>query len=570
MPLGTGASPGIAMGKAFVIENEPLKVEKTNIESIEKEIEILLSALAESKIELEKIKEKAYAELGEDKALIFEAHIMILDDVELLESTSKKIKGNINASYALKETADEFIAIFEAMENEYMRERAVDIKDVTDRVLRKITGQSITDLAVLEEEVILIANDLTPSDTAIMDKSKVLGLLTNIGGRTSHTAIMARSLEIPAIVGLKNITKTVKDNDFIIFDGDKGIVEINPSEETLIKYKEMKVAYERGIKELEEMKGKESITYDKRKVELAGNIGTPDDVPGLLRNDAEGVGLYRTEFIYMNRETMPSEEEQYISYKKVLEAMGSKPVIIRTLDIGGDKKLPYLDIGEELNPFLGYRAIRLCLREPEIFKIQLRALLRASIFGNLKIMFPMISSLEELLEAKAILNEVKEKLTKENIDFSKDVEVGIMIEVPSAAIISDILAEHVDFFSIGTNDLIQYTCAVDRMNEKIEHLYQPFNPGVLRLIKTVIENGHRKAIWVGMCGEVAGDMRLIPLLIGMGLDEFSMSPISILHARRLIRSLSYEKCKKIANEALALGSAKEIEGFMEKMNSNLN
>lgn len=569
MLIGTGASPGIAIGKALIIENEPLKIEKKHIDNIEKEKETLINALNESKTELEKIKTKAFSELGEEKASIFEAHIMILEDPELIEMTNTKIEGNVNAAYALKETADEFIAIFEVMENEYMRERAADIKDVTDRVLRKITGQKITDLAVLDEEVILVAHDLTPSDTAIMDKSKVMGFLTNIGGRTSHTAIMARSLEIPAVVGLKNITKEVKNNDLVILNGETGIIEINPEEETISKYKELKEAYERDIKALEEMKGQESITSDGRKVEIAGNIGTPDDVPGLLRNDAEGVGLYRTEFIYMNRETMPTEEEQYISYKKVLEAMGEKPIVIRTLDIGGDKKLPYLEIGEEMNPFLGYRAIRLCLQEQEIFKIQLRALLRASVHGNLKIMFPMISSLEELLEAKYILNEVKEDLKNENIEFSQDIEVGIMIEIPSAAIISDILAKHVDFFSIGTNDLIQYTCAVDRMNEKIENLYQPFNPGVLRLIKTVIENGHKQGIWVGMCGEVAGDMRLIPLLIGMGLDEFSMSPISILHARRLIRSLSYEKCKEIANEALELGTAKEIEDFMAKISKTL-
>jgi len=563
---GTGASPGIALGKALVIENEPLVVEKKEIESTEKEKSRFLEALEKSKEQLKKVREKALKEMGQEKAAIFEAHLMILEDPELIQSTTKKIEDEgLNGEYAFKEITTQFVSIFEAMDNEYMKERAADIRDVSDRVLRNLMDQPIIDLSILDEEVILIAHDLTPSDTATMNKEKVLGFLTNIGGRTSHTAIMARSLEIPAVVGLKDITEKVNTSDFIVLNGETGEVMINPDEEEIQKYKTMKEKYEHEKKELESLKDQPSITPDGRKVELAGNIGTPKDIDGLLKNDAEGVGLYRTEFIYMDRDSMPTEDEQFEAYKEVLESLNPKPIVIRTLDIGGDKELPYLHIDKEMNPFLGYRAIRLCLKDQEIFKTQLRALLRASIYGKLKIMFPMISSLEELLEAKKILNEVKKDLDKEGIEYSKDIEVGMMIEVPSAAIISDILAKHVDFFSIGTNDLIQYTTAVDRMNEKIHYLYNPFNPAVLRLIKMVIDNGHKEGIWVGMCGEMAGDKRMIPILLGMGLDEFSMSPISILPARKLIRSLKHEDMKKVAENVLSMGSAEEIESYLEEI-----
>ncbi|MDK2917712.1 MAG: phosphoenolpyruvate-protein phosphotransferase system enzyme [Candidatus Petromonas sp.] len=566
MMKGTGASPGIALGKALVIENEPLVVEKKEIESTEKEKSRFLEALEKSKEQLKKVREKALKEMGQEKAAIFEAHLMILEDPELIQSTTKKIEDEgLNGEYAFKEITTQFVSIFEAMDNEYMKERAADIRDVSDRVLRNLMDQPIIDLSILDEEVILIAHDLTPSDTATMNKEKVLGFLTNIGGRTSHTAIMARSLEIPAVVGLKDITEKVNTSDFIVLNGETGEVMINPDEEEIQKYKTMKEKYEHEKKELESLKDQPSITPDGRKVELAGNIGTPKDIDGLLKNDAEGVGLYRTEFIYMDRDSMPTEDEQFEAYKEVLESLNPKPIVIRTLDIGGDKELPYLHIDKEMNPFLGYRAIRLCLKDQEIFKTQLRALLRASIYGKLKIMFPMISSLEELLEAKKILNEVKKDLDKEGIEYSKDIEVGMMIEVPSAAIISDILAKHVDFFSIGTNDLIQYTTAVDRMNEKIHYLYNPFNPAVLRLIKMVIDNGHKEGIWVGMCGEMAGDKRMIPILLGMGLDEFSMSPISILPARKLIRSLKHEDMKKVAENVLSMGSAEEIESYLEEI-----
>lgn len=566
MFTGTSASPGIALGKALIVEHEELVIEKKDINSAEEELNKFDSAIEKSIAELSEVKNKALEELGKEKAAIFEAHLMVLDDPELLKSTKDKITGeNLNAEFAFKEIIDQFIAIFEAMDNEYMRERAADIKDVSGRVLRHILGKTVVDLATLEEEVILVAPDLTPSDTATMNKDKVLGFLTNIGGRTSHTAIMARTLEVPAVVGLKDITEKVNNGDFIVFNGESGEVIVNPDNETIDKYKELKSNYETMKKELEALMGEESISVDGRKVELAGNIGTPKDVEGLKNNDAEGVGLYRTEFLYMNRDSLPTEEEQYESYKSVLESMNQKPIVIRTLDIGGDKNLPYLKFEEEMNPFLGYRAIRLCLDKTDIFETQLRALLRASVYGNLRIMFPMISSLEELLEAKEILEKVKSDLDNEGIEYAKDIQVGMMIEVPSAAIISDILAKHVDFFSIGTNDLIQYTTAVDRMNEKIHYLYKPFNPAVLRLIKMVIDNGHKEDIWVGMCGEMAGDQKLIPILLGMGLDEFSMSPISILPARKLIRSLKYEETKEIASKVVNMSSAEEIEAYMEKV-----
>lgn len=566
MYKGTGASPGIALGRALVIEHSELVIEKKTIENIDEEIQKLESAVKVSKEELTKVKEKALDELGEHEAEIFEAHLLVLEDPELIGSAISKIRDEkVNADYAINEIKEMFVAMFESMDNEYMRERAADIKDVTNRVLRHILGIKVVDLAELDEEVVLIAHDLTPSDTATMNKNMVLGFLTDIGGRTSHTAIMARTLEIAAVVGLNDITKKVKDGDYIVFNGDTGEVIVNPDEETKAKYASLKEEFEEYRKSLELLKGQASITTDGRHVELAGNIGSPNDVEGLIKNDAEGVGLYRTEFLYMDKEdSFPTEEEQYEAYKAVLEGMNNKPIVIRTLDIGGDKELPYFEMEAEMNPFLGYRAIRLCLDRKDIFKTQLRALYRASVHGKLRIMFPMISSLEELLDAKEVIKEVLKELDAENIAYSNDVEVGMMIEIPSAAVISDVLAKHVDFFSIGTNDLIQYTCAVDRMNQKISHLYNQFNPAVLRLIKMVIDNAHKEGKWVGMCGESAGDQRMIPILLGFGLDEFSMSPISILPARKLITSLSYADMQKFADEVLAMGTAKEIKEYVDK------
>ncbi|OJT93521.1 phosphoenolpyruvate--protein phosphotransferase [Clostridioides difficile] len=562
---GIGASPGVALGKALVVEHSELVIEKKSIDNVEAEIAKLEDAVAVSKEELVKVKEKASEELGAEEAEIFEAHLLVLEDPELIGSAIDKIKTeSVNAEYALNEIKEMFVSMFESMDNEYMKERAADIKDVTNRILRHILGIKVVDLSALSEEVVLIAHDLTPSDTATMNKKMVLGFLTDIGGRTSHTAIMSRTLEIAAIVGLNDITSKVKDGDFVVFNGDTGEVIVNPDEETINKYTELKAKYEDERKALQLLKGKPSVTLDGKHVELAGNIGTPNDIEGLIKNDAEGVGLYRTEFLYMDRDSFPTEEIQYEAYKAVLEGMDGKPIVIRTLDIGGDKELSYLSMEPEMNPFLGYRAIRLCLDRKDIFKTQLRALYRASVHGRLRIMFPMISSLEELLQAKEVVKEALAELDSEGVAYAKDVEIGMMIEVPSAAVISDVLAKHVDFFSIGTNDLIQYTCAVDRMNQKISYLYNQFNPAVLRLIKTVIDNAHKEGKWAGMCGESAGDQKMIPILLGMGLDEFSMSPISILPARKLITSVKESDMKKLADDVLNMGTAEEIKSYIEK------
>lgn len=565
MIKGTGVCPGIAIAKALILKEEELIVEKKSITDIESEKIKFNSALLKSREDLQKIHDNVLKDIGKDKAEIFQAHLMILNDPELINPTISKIETGLNAEFAFQEVTTQMIQIFESIEDEYLKERAADVRDVSKRVLTYLLGKEVTDVSILPEEVILVAEDLTPSVTASMDKSKVKGFLTNIGGKTSHTSIMAKTLEIPAIVGLKDITERVKNGDIVAFNGKTGEIIINPNLQELDRYKEEKINFENYKKEIKELIGKKSTTKDGKTVELAGNIGTPDDIDGLLVNDAEGVGLFRTEFLYMNRNEIPSEDEQYEAYKKVLEAMNNKPVIIRTLDIGGDKEVPYMHLPKESNPFLGYRAIRLCLDRKDLFITQLRALLRASIHGKLRIMFPMISSLEELLKAKHILNETKEDLIKEGIKVSDNIEVGMMIEVPSAAIISDILAKHVDFFSIGTNDLIQYTTAVDRINEKISYLYTPMNPAVLRLIKLVIDNAHKAGIWAGMCGEVAGDERLIPVLLGMGLDEFSMSAISILPARRLISSLSLKEAEAISNRVLSLDSAEEIATLLSNL-----
>ena len=555
MTKGIGASSGIALAKALVVKNEEIVITKKIIEDVEHELNKFNEALVLSKKDLEFMKDKVAKEIGESEAEIFEMHIMLLEDHGFNQKVIDKIRNDkCNADFALNEIKEEYVQMFESMDNEYMKERALDIKDISQRTIRHLLKVKTVDLSSLEEDVILIVEDLTPSDTATMDKSKVKGFITKVGGRTSHTAIMARTLEIPAIVGCGDLLDVIKDDDFIAMNGEEEVFEINPSDDVLSSY-ELKQKEELEYKELlKNFIGKESISMDGKKVELAGNIGSPADIQTLLDNDAEGVGLYRTEFLYMDKEdSFPTEEEQFEAYKKVLEAMNGKPVIIRTLDIGGDKELPYFEIEEEMNPFLGYRAIRLCLDRTDIFKTQLRALYRASIYGKLRIMFPMISSLEELLKTKDIIKEVLKELDLEGIKYAKDVEIGMMIEVPSSAIISDILAKHVDFFSIGTNDLIQYTCAVDRMNQKVSYLYNQLNLGVLRLIKIVIDNAHKEGKWVGMCGESAGDVNMIKLLLGMGLDEFSMSPSSILKARKIISETSYEESKKVANNILKLG-----------------
>lgn len=557
---GIAASSGIAIAKAFRLENPELKVEKKIITDSQAEITRLDDALTISKKELEEIRNHAEKELGADKAAIFDAHLLVLNDPELINPIKDKVNNeNTNAEHALDETANMFISMFESMDNEYMRERAADIRDVTKRVLAHLLGVRISNPGTISEEVIILAEDLTPSDTAQLNRKYALGFATDIGGRTSHSAIMARSLEIPAVVGTKDITSKVENGVTIIIDGLDGDVIVDPTEEVIRQYEEKKEKFEAQKREWAKLKNEPTVTKDGHHVELVANIGTPNDVEGVINNGGEGVGLYRTEFLYMGRTNFPTEEEQFEAYKAVLEGVGvDKPVVVRTLDIGGDKELPYLDMPHEMNPFLGYRAIRLCLDRKDIFRTQLRALLRASVYGNLKIMFPMIATLDEFRSAKAVLVEEQEKLVAEGIEVSNSIEVGMMVEIPSSAVIADQFAKEVDFFSVGTNDLIQYTMAADRMNEQVSYLYQPYNPAILRLVKMVIDAANKEGKWAGMCGEMAGDSLAIPLLIGLGLHEFSMSATSVLPARSQISKLSKVEMEELAQKALNMSTAQEV------------
>lgn len=563
---GIAASNGIAISKVFKLIDPDLTVKKATISNVEEEMNLYEEAIANTIADLEKIKIKASQSLGEEEAAVFDAHINMANDPELTSQTLDKIKSeNVNAAHSFDEVSNMFIGMFESMDNEYFRERAADIKDVKKRVLAHLLGVKINDPSTIDEEVIVIAEDLTPSDTAQLDRNFVKGFATNIGGRTSHSAIMARSLEIPAVVGTKTILEDVKDGDLIILDGLEGNIIANPSEEQIAHYKEIAKQYEAQKVEWAKLKDQKTISKDGKHVELAANIGTPEDVKGVLENGGEGVGLYRTEFLYMGRDTFPTEEEQFEAYKTVLESMNNKPVVVRTLDIGGDKELPYLELPKEMNPFLGYRAIRLCLDDTDLFRTQLRALLRASSYGKLRIMFPMIATLNEFRDAKALLLEEKEKLVAEGVVVSDDLQVGMMVEIPSAAVIADQFAKEVDFFSIGTNDLIQYTMAADRMNEKVSYLYQPYNPSILRLVKMVIDAAHKEGKWTGMCGEMAGDQMAIPLLLGLGLDEFSMSATSILPARSLISKLSQTEMEQLAIDALSKSTVEEVIELVENI-----
>ncbi|AUI36010.1 phosphoenolpyruvate--protein phosphotransferase [[Bacillus] caldolyticus] len=562
---GIAASSGIAIAKAYRLETPHLAAEKRTVADVEAEIARLEAAVAKAKEELEAIKQHALEKIGEDKAAIFAAHLLVLDDPELLNPIKEKIKTEqVNAEYALHETASFFISMFEGMNNEYMKERAADIRDVTKRVLAHLLGVTISNPSLISEEVVIIAEDLTPSDTAQLNRQYVKGFATDIGGRTSHSAIMARSLEIPAVVGTKAVTAEVKNGDMVIVDGLDGQVVVNPSPELLARYEEKRARYEEQKAEWAKLVDQPTVTADGVHVELAANIGTPDDVKGALANGAEGIGLYRTEFLYMGRSELPTEDEQFAAYKTVLEQMNGKPVVVRTLDIGGDKELPYLHLPKEMNPFLGFRAIRLCLEMQDMFRTQLRALLRASVHGNLKIMFPMIATLDEFRQAKAILLEEKEALLRQGVPVADDIEVGMMVEIPAAAVMADQFAREVDFFSIGTNDLIQYTMAADRMNERVSYLYQPYNPAILRLISYVIDAAHREGKWVGMCGEMAGDPIAIPILLALGLDEFSMSATSILPARAQLKRLSKEDAVCVKETVLSLGTAEEVVSFVKR------
>lgn len=489
----------------------------------------------------------------------------MLNDPELTGPIEESIKNSkTNAETALQETTDMFIGMFESMDNEYMRERAADIKDVRKRVLSHLLGVTIPNPALIDEEVVVVAADLTPSDTAQLNRNFVKGFVTDIGGRTSHSAIMARSLEIPAVVGTKEVTASVAKNDIVIIDGLEGNVIIHPTEEQIAHYEKIKSDFALQQAEWDKLKNEKTVSKDGVHVELAANIGTPNDLEGVISNGGEAVGLYRTEFLYMGRDNFPTEEEQFEAYKAVVSGMDGKSVVVRTLDIGGDKTLPYLELPEEMNPFLGFRAIRLCFANEELFRTQLRALLRASVYGNLKIMFPMIATVNEFRQARDILLDEKAKLKAAGTEVSDSIELGIMIEIPAAAVLADQFAKEVDFFSIGTNDLIQYTMAADRMNERVSYLYQPYNPSILRLVKMVIDASHKEGKWTGMCGEMAGDQTAVPLLLGLGLDEFSMSASSILKSRSLIKRLDQSEMVKLAEEALNKSTAEEVVELVEK------
>ncbi|HDJ7518228.1 TPA: phosphoenolpyruvate--protein phosphotransferase [Staphylococcus aureus] len=557
---GIAASDGVAIAKAYLLVEPDLTFDKNEkVTDVEGEVAKFNSAIEASKVELTKIRNNAEVQLGANKAAIFDAHLLVLDDPELIQPIQDKIKNeNANAATALTDVTTQFVTIFESMDNEYMKERAADIRDVSKRVLSHILGVELPNPSMIDESVVIVGNDLTPSDTAQLNKEFVQGFATNIGGRTSHSAIMSRSLEIPAIVGTKSITQEVKQGDMIIVDGLNGDVIVNPTEDELIAYQDKRERYFADKKELQKLRDADTVTVDGVHAELAANIGTPNDLPGVIENGAQGIGLYRTEFLYMGRDQMPTEGEQFEAYKEVLEAMDGKRVVVRTLDIGGDKELSYLNLPEEMNPFLGYRAIRLCLAQQDIFRPQLRALLRASVYGKLNIMFPMVATINEFREAKAIFLEEKENLKNEGHDISDDIELGIMVEIPATAALADVFAKEVDFFSIGTNDLIQYTLAADRMSERVSYLYQPYNPSILRLVKQVIEASHKEGKWTGMCGEMAGDETAIPLLLGLGLDEFSMSATSILKARRQINGLSKNEMTELANRAVDCATQEEV------------
>ncbi|WP_203332911.1 phosphoenolpyruvate--protein phosphotransferase [Planococcus beigongshangi] len=563
---GIAASDGIAIAKTYRLESPSLLFDKTTIEDPEAEIERLHAALTVSMQELELIKEQAEKQIGPKEAAIFGAHLMVLSDPELIGPITEKIKNDgVNAEFALQEVSDMFMEIFASMDNEYMQERAADIKDVRNRVLAHLLGVKFPNPGLISEKVILLAEDLTPSDTVQFNPEFIQGFVTEIGGRTSHSAILARTLEIPAVVGVKKLMASLEDGTLLIIDGIEGKIIADPSAEIIEEYEQRQKHFAAQKDELASLKDAATVSSDGFEVELGANIGSPKDVASALENGAEAIGLFRTEFLYMGRDSFPTEEQQFEMYSEVLKRMGSKPTVVRTMDIGGDKELSYMDLPKELNPFLGLRAIRLSLNMPDLFRTQLRALIRASVHGNLKIMFPMIATLEEFRQAKRLFIEEQEKLAAEGIAFNDNIEVGIMVEIPSTAVMADVFAKEVDFFSIGTNDLIQYTLAADRMNENVAHLYQPFNPAILRMVKMVIDAAHKEGKWAGMCGEMAGEELAVPILLAMGLDEFSMSATSILKTRSIISKLSKAEIEPHIDAILSLATAEDVKNYVSKI-----
>lgn len=561
---GIAVSPGIVIGKIFLLNIESFIIPKIAIkeEEVAKEIERFKQVLKQTRKEIISIQKKLNRELGSKHSDIFNAHLLILDDPVLIEEMTNRIKRKkLAAEYLFQQVMRNYQKAFSKIDDAYFKERISDIQDVGKRIIRNLLGGKKTNLANLKEKVIIVSYDLSPSDTALLHKEKVAGFATDIGGRTSHTAIMARALEIPAVVGLEKITAKAKNDDLLIIDGDKGIVIVNPRPEVIEKYYKKREENLKFNQELKKIRTLPARTKDGYPIEITANIELPEEIDSALKEGAEGIGLYRTEYFFLNRSVLPTEEEQYQAYKFVAQKMNPHPVIIRTLDLGGDKFLSHLNIPLEINPFMGWRAIRFCLARPDIFKTQLKAILRASKYGKLKIMYPMISSVEEFKQANRVLAEVKKELKEQNIPFDKKVEIGAMIEIPSAALTADILAKEADFFSIGTNDLIQYSLAVDRVNERIAYLYEPSHPAILRLIKTIIEAARREGIWVGMCGEMCSEPIFIPLLLGLGLTKFSVSPLMLLRIKKIIRSVSLKETKAAAKEILTLETIKEIKHF---------
>ncbi len=567
MISGILASPGIAFGKALLLKEDEIVINRKKIsaDQVEQEVQRFLDGRAKAATQLEAIKIKAGETFGEEKEAIFEGHIMLLEDEELEQEIIALIKDDLaSADAAAFSVIDGQAKALEELDDEYLKERAADVRDIGKRLLQNILGLHIVDLSAIADEVLLVAKDLTPSETAQLNLDKVLGFITDLGGRTSHTSIMARSLELPAIVGTGNVTSQVKNDDYLILDGVNNQIYVNPTAEKIEELKAIHNQYVTEKNDLAKLKDLPAITLDGHQVEVCANIGTVRDIAGAERNGAEGVGLYRTEFLFMDRDSLPSEEEQFQAYKAVAEAMGSQAVIVRTMDIGGDKDLPYMNLPKEDNPFLGWRAIRIAMDRPEILHAQLRAILRASAFGKLRIMFPMIISVEEVRTLKGELEKLKSQLRAESKAFDESIEVGIMVETPASAAIAHHLAKEVDFFSIGTNDLTQYTLAVDRGNDLISHLYNPMTPSVLTLIKQVIDASHAEGKWTGMCGELAGDERATLLLLGMGLDEFSMSAISIPRIKKIIRNTNFEDAKALAEQAMAQPTADELVNLVNK------
>ena len=567
MISGILASPGIAFGKALLLKEDEIVIDRKKIsaDKVDQEVERFLSGRAKASAQLEVIKTKAGETFGEEKEAIFEGHIMLLEDEELEQEIIALIKDkHMTADAAANEVIDGQATALEELDDEYLKERAADVRDICKRLLRNILGLAIIDLSAIQDEVILVAADLTPSETAQLNLKKVLGFITDAGGRTSHTSIMARSLELPAIVGTGSITAQVKNGDYLILDAVNNQVLINPSNEQIEALRNLQAQVAEEKAELAKLKDLPAITLDGHQVEVCANIGTVRDVEGAERNGAEGVGLYRTEFLFMDRDALPTEEEQFAAYKAVAEACGSQAVIVRTMDIGGDKELPYMNFPKEENPFLGWRAVRIAMDRKEILRDQVRAILRASAFGKLRIMFPMIISVEEVRALKKEIEIYKQELRDEGKAFDESIEIGVMVETPAAATIARHLAKEVDFFSIGTNDLTQYTLAVDRGNDMISHLYQPMSPSVLNLIKQVIDASHAEGKWTGMCGELAGDERATLLLLGMGLDEFSMSAISIPRIKKIIRNTNFEDAKVLAEQALAQPTTDELMTLVNK------